>query len=109
MRRQAKVVIVNDKMQHDYRYVLTEPAGCNFHPEFVPELTPSEMLALGIFGGRYMTDCREEFPSNWFARAKLSPRGRNPALNYFGVNASQRSCNILSVNCLPASGLRGRP
>lgn len=89
MRRQAKVVIVNDKMQRGYRYVLTEPTGRNFHPEFLPELTPSAMLALGIFGGKYMTDCRKEFPSNWFARAKLSPAGRNPILNYFGVSASQ--------------------
>ena len=89
MRRQAQVVVVNDKMQRAYRYVLTEPEGGNFHPAFLPELTPSAMLALGVFGGKYMTDCREEFPSNWFTRAKLSLTGRNPALNYFGVNASQ--------------------
>jgi hypothetical protein len=89
MRHQSKAVTVNDKMQHGYRYVLTEPTGRNFHPEFLPELTPSEMLALGVFGGKYMTDGRGEFPSNWFTRAKLSPAGRNPAFNYFGVNASQ--------------------
>ncbi len=85
----GKLVIVNDKMQRGYRYVLAEPIGRNFDPEFKPELTPKEMLALGVFGGKYMTDCRKEFPSSWFTRAKLSPAGRNDTLNYFGVDASQ--------------------
>jgi len=85
----GKLVIVNDKMQRRYRYFLTEPVGRNFDPEFKPELTPKEMLALGVFGGKYMTDCRKEFPSSWFTRAKLSPAGRNNTLNYFGVDASK--------------------
>jgi hypothetical protein len=49
------------------------------------------MLRLGVFGGKYMTDCRREFPKSWFARAKLSPERRDPLLNFFGVDASQRS------------------
>jgi len=57
-------VIVNDKMQKGYRYLLTEPAGKNFDPEFEPELTPKQMLELGVFGGKYMTDCRAEFPES---------------------------------------------
>lgn len=88
-RRRNKIVVVNDKMQRGYRYVLAEPVGRNFDPEFRPDLTPREILSLGVFGGKYMTDCRREFPSSWFASAKLSPSGRNDALNYFGVNASQ--------------------
>jgi hypothetical protein len=84
-----KVVTVNDRMQRGYRYVLTEPVGRNFDPEFQPQLTPKEMLAFGVFGGKYMTDCRKEFPASWFAKAKLSPKGRDPKLNYFGVDASQ--------------------
>jgi len=36
-----------------------------------------------------MTDCRREFPKSWFARAKLSPRGADPACNFFGIDASQ--------------------
>jgi len=55
MRR--RVITANDKMQRGYRYFLTEPVGRNFDPEFKPELTPKEMLALGVFGGKYMTDC----------------------------------------------------
>ena len=81
-------VEVNDLMQSNYVYFCTEPAGRNFDPDFEPELTPKEMLALGVFGGKYMTDCRDEFPASWFRAAKLSPERRNPKLNHFGVNAS---------------------
>ena len=82
-------VVVNDKMQRGYVYYRTEPVARNFAPGFTPDLTPKEMLALGVFGGRYMTDCRVEFPASWFARARLCPKRHDPALNYFGVNASQ--------------------
>jgi hypothetical protein len=84
-----RTVTVNDKFQRGYRYVLSEPAGRNFDPDFEPELTPAEMLKLGIFGGLYMTDCRKEFPKSWFTHAKLSPKARDNSLNYFGVDASQ--------------------
>ncbi|MBN3039938.1 MAG: hypothetical protein JW867_02300 [Candidatus Omnitrophica bacterium] len=82
-------IIVKDKMQKNYRYVCTEPIGKNFDPEFKPELSPKQMLELGIFGGKYMTDCQKEFPESWFTRAKLCPEKHDPKLNYFGVNASQ--------------------
>ena len=82
-------VVVNDRMQQGYVYHLTEPAGRNFAPGFEPQLTPKQMLRLGVFGGRYMTDCRNEFPASWFAGARLSEGRRNPRLNYFRVNASQ--------------------
>lgn len=82
-------ITVNDRMQHGYTYWLTEPAGRNFDPRFRPELKPADLLQLGVFGGKYMTDCAAEFPASWFKRAKLSPERRDPALNYFGINASQ--------------------
>jgi hypothetical protein len=84
-----RVVIVNDKMQRGYRYELSAPTGRKFDPEFRPELTPAEMLRLGVFGGKYMTDCAEEFPKSWFVHARLADKHRDPALNYFGVDASQ--------------------
>jgi hypothetical protein len=84
-----RTVVVNDTMQKGYRYVLSTPSGRNFDPEFRPELTPHEMLRLGVFGGKYMTDTRKEFPKSWFAGAKLSPRHRDCSLNFFGVDASQ--------------------
>ena len=82
-------VTVNDLMQRGYRYVLTEQPGRNFDPLFRPELTPKQLLEVGVFGGKYMTDCRAEFPASWFARAKLCPDEHDPTLNFFGVNASQ--------------------
>ena len=84
-----KIIIVNDKMQSDYQYEITESMGKNFDPAFKPELTPKEMLALGVFGGKYMTDCKKEFPADWFAKAKLNSDFHDPKLNFFGVNASQ--------------------
>ncbi len=83
-------VVVTDKMQRGYVYYRTEPVGRNFAPGFEPELTPRQMLRLGVFGGKYMTDCRDEFPSSWFVHAKLSPKRRNARLNFFGVTASLR-------------------
>ena len=85
----GKVVVVKDKMQKNYKYELTEPIGKNFRADFKPELTPKEMLALGVFGGKYMTDCAKEFPTEWFTKAKLCSERHDPKLNLFKVNASQ--------------------
>ena len=84
-----RTVTVNDKMQRGYRYTLTASAGRNVDPEVRPDLTPAQMLRLGVFGGKYMTDCRKEFPASWFARARLAKKQRDKSLNYFGVDASQ--------------------
>ena len=84
-----KVITVNDKMQRGYRYELTEPVGKHFDPRFKPELTPKQMLALGIFGGVYMRDSAKEFPKDWFARAKFAKGKRDKHVNYFDVHASQ--------------------
>ena len=86
-------IVVNDRMQTDYRYQLVAPTGRGFDPEFEPELTPAEMLQLGVFGGKYMTDCQDEFPASWFKHAKLAEGRRDKKLNFFGVDAS----NPLSV------------
>ena len=82
-------VCVNDLMQTNYVYFLAEPMGENFHPDFRPELSPKEMLELGVFGGKYMTDCTNECPQDWFVNAKLCHDRHVPELNYFGVNASK--------------------
>lgn len=47
------------------------------------------MLEMGVFGGKYMTDCRNEFPPSWFIRAKICSERHDPKLNCFGVNASK--------------------
>jgi hypothetical protein len=85
----AQIVAVHDKMQPKFVYMLTEPIGKNFDQRFTPELTPKEMLEMGVFGGKYMTDCRDEFPLEWFTHAKLSPEKHDPTLNFYGVDASQ--------------------
>jgi len=82
-------VLVNDKMQKNFRYVRAESPGKRFDPEFKPELTPKQMLRLGVFGGKYMTDCRKEFPADWFEKARLCHERHDPELNYFKVNASK--------------------
>lgn len=84
-----KKIVVNDIMQKNYMYELVEPMGKNFHPDFKPELTPKEMLKLGVFGGKYMNDCKNEFPSDWFKDAKLCKEKHDQKLNFFKVNASQ--------------------
>lgn len=75
-------------MQKGYKYELVEPMGKNFDKEFKPMLTPKEMLMLGVFGGKYMNDCKNEYPKDWFKKAKLSVT-KNPKLNFFKVDASQ--------------------
>ncbi|MFP4022727.1 MAG: hypothetical protein ACLFNR_00990 [Candidatus Paceibacterota bacterium] len=88
-KKKPKTVKVNDLMQKGYKYELTEPVGRNFHPDFTPDLSPKEMLQMGVFGGKYMTDCKGEFPSSWFKKAKLCSKKHDPDLNYFKINASQ--------------------
>ncbi len=84
-----KRVVVKDLMQMGYVYHLTEPVGKHFHPNFRAQLTPKEMLELGVFGGKYMTDCTAEFPIDWFVKVRLCSERHDPDLNLFGVNASQ--------------------
>ncbi|MFO1184379.1 MAG: hypothetical protein U1E56_06300 [Bauldia sp.] len=94
-------------MQSGYRYALTEPEGRNFDPAFRPQLTPAEMLALGVFCGKYMTDTRDEFPAAWFADARLARGRRDCALNYFGVDASQTLSEWRRKGWLHADDPRG--
>lgn len=84
-----KKITVNDKMQKNYVYYRTELPGKNFDPEFKPELTPKQMLKLGIFGGVYMRDCTKEFPKDWFTHAKFAEDKEDKNLNYFKIKASQ--------------------
>ena len=84
-----QIVVEKDLMQMGYVYFLTEQVAKNFHSEFRPQLSPKEMLKLGVFGGKYMSDCTAEFPVDWFEKARLCSEIHDPDLNLFGVNASQ--------------------
>jgi hypothetical protein len=83
------IVQVDDQIQHGYSYVLTAPVGRDFDPGFHPELSPKQMLELGVFGGSYLNDCHREFPADWFINAKLSEHGPDASLNFFDIAASQ--------------------
>ncbi len=85
----TKKMTVNDTLQSNHVYRLDQPMGKNFDPEFLPQLTPKQMLQLGVFGGWYLNDCTEEFSKDWFVNAKLSNNGPDPKLNFFEVKASQ--------------------
>jgi hypothetical protein len=81
-------IVVDDRMQTGYRYVLDAPMGEEFAPDFQPYHSPQEMLAMGVFEGKYCNDCRGEFPKSWFENAKLS-EAPDPSLNYFGIKSRQ--------------------
>lgn len=84
-----KRIIVRDVMQRGYSYMLTEAVGRGFAVDFTPELSPKQMLALGVFGGVYFDGHIGEYPKEWFTRAKVAEGGeRDSDLNYFKVHAS---------------------
>ncbi|AUH63559.1 hypothetical protein [Paracoccus zhejiangensis] len=79
---------VDDRMQQGYAYLLEAGEGAIDHDGFAPFYTPAQMLAMGVFEGKYLNDCRDEFPADWFEGAKLSDRP-NESLNYFGIKSRQ--------------------
>jgi len=79
---------VEDSMQRGYAYELAAPAGRDFAPGFAPRFSPKEMLALGVFEGKYLNDCRREFPADWYEGARLADRP-DPKLNCFAIKSRQ--------------------
>ena len=73
---------------HSYRYRLDAEPGAI---EFEAELSPGEMLMLGVFEGKYLNDCIREFPAEWFMGAlvtgSLSPDLPNPDCNLFKLKS----------------------
>lgn len=85
-----KIIQVSDSLQKKYTYELVEPEGKNFDKEFKPDLTPKQMLKLGVFDGYYVAnDYMKEFPKSWFTKAKLAKDKPDPKLNFFKIHASQ--------------------
>lgn len=78
---------IHDSLQ-DYSYKLNAQIGQDFAADFTPDLTPQQMLELGVFGGHYFEGEHSEFPAEWFVHAQLTST-HNPEANYFAVDASQ--------------------
>ena len=92
----GNIIKVFNPMQQDYQYELVEHEGKNFADGFNPHFTPKEMLSMGVFEGKYLNSCTEEYPSHWFETAILSDKP-NPSINYFTSHckcATHRGCTI---------------
>jgi hypothetical protein len=79
-------VTVNDRMQQGYSYEIAARGGQDFAEGFEPRYSPAEMLAMGVFEGKYCNDCRGEFPASWFEKARILDKP-DPSLNQFGVKS----------------------
>ncbi|MBT5185772.1 MAG: hypothetical protein HOH19_09055 [Kordiimonadaceae bacterium] len=84
----GNVIKVRNSMQQDYQYELVEYEGKNFADDFKPHFTPKEMLSMGVFEGKYLNSCTEEYPSDWFEDALLSDKP-NLSLNHFSIKSRQ--------------------
>jgi hypothetical protein len=99
----GRIIKTKDKMQQ-YTYILTYKAGTNLkkggldidgniikYDNFEPYYTPQQMLVMGIFEGKYINDCENEFPQEWYISAKkrnkLSPEIADPSKNYFKIKS----------------------
>lgn len=84
----GRKIKVNDKM---YTYFLIARYGRDFHPDFKPYFTPKQMLQLGVFEGKYISDndSKQEFPTDWYTNAKIVQQENlaDPTLNYFGIKS----------------------
>ncbi|PID36822.1 MAG: hypothetical protein CR993_03160 [Rhodobacterales bacterium] len=82
------LIVVNDSFQSGYSYRREAPPGAEFDPAFTPAYSPAQMLAMGVFEGKYLNDCRDEFPAEWYETAKIADQP-DASLNYFGVKSRQ--------------------
>jgi len=83
-------IVVSNKDQRDYVYKLAKRVGSwPEYPLFKPELTPGEILKLGVWGGKKFNDCFRELPREWLLDAlennKLSVLRPMKNMNYYKV------------------------
>ena len=109
--RKGKFVTVNDRMQTGYSYDLSAPTGRNFDPEFKPELTPQQMLALGVFCGKYMTDGATSFQKAGSSTPSSHDRGEIVHSTILALAPAGRSLSGKtkdgSTLTIPAAGSSG--
>lgn len=97
----SKKITFRNKMQRG-SYEITAGPG---NMDFTPDLSPKEMLKLGVFEGLYLNSCEDEYPKSWFTSAKLS-KTADPTINLFGVK-SRQSLQIWIANGWILSDARG--
>jgi hypothetical protein len=108
--KKGDTIQVWNKMKKGYSYVLSETPGENL--EFKPYANPGEMLAAGVFGGKYLNDCLLEFPAEWFLNAiqldKLRPGEQDTSINLFGVDSRKTISYWIQSGWLPGGHKKGQ-
>lgn len=99
-------------LRSGYSYLLESEPG-DLPADFRPDLTPQEMLMLGVFEGKYLNDCITEFPAEWFLGAlmtnSLSPAVPDPIqCNLFGVKSRQPLSVWKENGWAPSRGPHGK-
>ena len=84
------IIHFNNLMQSGVYERVMPPGDMSDHPEFQPFYTPKQMLEMGVFEGKYLNSCRDEYPADWFENARLSDVP-DPKMNYFGVKSRKPS------------------
>lgn len=82
----GKIICAHNKMDSKYCYTLSSHYG-KIDPRMKGALSPLVMLKKGVFSGKYLNDCKSEFPKEWFAHAKLSINEKNNTKNLFKVES----------------------
>ena len=108
--KKGQKIVVWNKMEKNYSYVLSEEPGQKM--AFKPYATPGEILAGGAFEGKYLNDCLLEFPAEWFLNAiqlgTLCPGAPDVSVNLFGVDSRKPLSYWVQSGWLPGGHKKGQ-